>query len=195
MLTNGPPLFLSANSLQNFSFGFCFSPHAAPVPVPNMRPIAIPIATLFVATLTAAPKEIPNVKRVNFVETTGTALFQATCDLALEGIMAKDKTSIYIPDQRGPHCLKVERVRESEFVIGSYSFGGARKELFSSLLLGLYDDRGRLKYVASVGTGFSDLESKEIYAELQSRHTETRPFTTQPDLKRFIYWCWPELLD
>ena len=129
-----------------------------------------------------------------FVETDGTAFFQATCDLGLEGIMAKGKSSIYVPGQRSPHWLKVKRVRESEFVIGGYSFGGARKELFGSLLLGLHDDRGRLKYVGSVGTGFSDVEAKEIYAELQSRHTEDRPFSSQPDVKRLIYWCRPELV-
>ena len=129
-----------------------------------------------------------------FVEGDGTAFFQATCDLGLEGIMAKEKSSIYQPGQRSPHWLKVKRIRESEFVIGGYSFGGARKELFSSLLLGLYDDKQRLTYVGSVGTGFSQDEAKNIYSELNTLHTEDRPFTTQPDVKRFIYWCQPQLV-
>ena len=129
-----------------------------------------------------------------FVETDGTAFFQATCDLGLEGIMAKDKKSIYVPGQRSAHWLKIKRVRESEFVIGGYSFGGARKELFSSLLLGLYDDQRRLNYVGSVGTGFSDAEARVIYTELQRRHSEDRPFATQPDVKKLIFWCRPELV-
>lgn len=94
------------------------------------------------------------VQACEFVENDGTAFFEATCNLGLEGIMAKEKSSIYIPGQRSPHWLKIKRIRESEFVVGGYSFGGA-KELFSSLLLGLYDDNGRLTYVGSVGTGFS----------------------------------------
>ena len=53
-----------------------------------------------------------------FIETDGTAFFQATCDLGLEGIMAKDKSSPYSPGKRGSAWLKVKRVRESEFVIG-----------------------------------------------------------------------------
>ena len=65
-----------------------------------------------------------------FVENDGTAFFQATCDLGLEGIMAKEKSGLYLPGERSPHWLKVKRVRVSEFVIGGYSFGGARKELF-----------------------------------------------------------------
>ena len=129
-----------------------------------------------------------------FVENDGTAFFQATCDLGLEGIMAKEKSGIYLPGKRSPHWLKVKRVRDSEFVIGGYSFGGARKELFSSLLLGLYDDDGNLNYVGSVGTGYSDAEAKRIFAVLKNSHIDARPFTSTPDVKRFIHWCRPELV-
>ncbi len=60
--------------------------------------------------------------------------------------MAKDKSSLYLPGKRSPAWQKIKRVRESEFVVGGYSFGGIRKEIFSGLLLGLYDDRERLVY-------------------------------------------------
>ena len=60
--------------------------------------------------------------------------------------MAKDKSSLYLPGKRSPAWQKIKRVRESEFVVGGYSFGGIRKEIFSGLLLGLYDDRQRLVY-------------------------------------------------
>ena len=134
------------------------------------------------------------IQACEFIEDDGTAFFQATCDLGLEGIMAKEKSSIYTPGQRSPHWLKIKRVRESEFVIGGYSFGGARKELFSSLLLGLYDAKGHLEYVGSVGTGFSQAEAKRMFSELQSRHVENRPFSTAPDVKRLIHWCQPEMV-
>ncbi len=129
-----------------------------------------------------------------FVEADGKAFFQATCDLGLEGIMAKAKSGLYVPGQRSPDWHKIKRVRESEFVIGGYSLTGARKELFSSLLLGLYDDEQNLTYVGSVGTGFSQAEAKQIYAELASRHSDERPFSSQPDVKRLTYWCRPELV-
>ncbi len=60
--------------------------------------------------------------------------------------MAKDKPSLYLPGKRSPAWQKIKRVRKSEFVVGGYSFGGTRKEMFSGLLLGLYDDRQRLLY-------------------------------------------------
>jgi len=99
-----------------------------------------------------------------------------------------------VPGQRSPHWLKIKRVRESEFVIGGYSFGGARKELFSSLLLGAYDDRGELIYVGSVGTGFSQVEAKRIYSELQKLHTDDRAFSSTPDVRRLFHWCQPEMV-
>ncbi len=138
------------------------------------------------------PTEV--VQACEFVESEGTAFFEATCNLGLEGVMAKEKSSIYLPGQRSPRWLKVKRVRESEFVIGGYSFGGARKELFSSLLLGLYDDDGRLKYVGSVGTGFSETEAKAIYTHLLALHVDDMPFSAAPDVRRLIHWCRPEVV-
>ena len=129
-----------------------------------------------------------------FVENDGTDFFQATCDLGLEGIMAKEKSSLYLPGQRSPQWLKIKRVRDSEFVIGGYSFGGARKELFSSLLLGLHDAEGRLNYVGSVGTGYTEAEAKNIFAVLKDIHIDARPFTSAPDVKRLMHWCRPELV-
>jgi len=129
-----------------------------------------------------------------FVENDGTAFFQATCDLGLEGIMAKEKAGLYLPGQRSPNWLKIKRVRDSEFVIGGYSFGGARKELFSSLLLGLHDAEGNLNYVGSVGTGYSDAEAKRMFAVLKDIHIGTRPFSSTPDVKRLIHWCRPEMV-
>ena len=97
-----------------------------------------------------------------FIETDGTAFFQATCDLGLEGIMAKDKSSPYSPGKRGSAWLKVKRVRESEFVIGGYAFGGRMKEPFSALLLGLYDDDQQLAFAGHVGTGLAQGVARQI---------------------------------
>ena len=134
------------------------------------------------------------VQPCEFIEAAGKAFFQATCDLGLEGIMAKAKSGLYHPGQRSPDWQKIKRIRESEFVIGGYSLTGTRKELFSSLLLGLYDEDQNLTYVGSVGTGFSQSETKQVYAELSSRHSDKRPFSSQPDVKRLLYWCRPELV-
>lgn len=128
-----------------------------------------------------------------FIENDGTAFFKATCDLGLEGIVAKAKSSIYMPGRRSPHWMKIKRRRESDFVVGGYDIGGKRS-LFSSLLLGLYDERGKLRFVGEVGTGFWPPESKLIYTKLQAAQVRNSYFEVEPDVQGLVYWCRPELV-
>ena len=129
-----------------------------------------------------------------FIETDGTAFFNATCELGLEGIMAKAKSSSYTAGQRSASWLKLKRVRECEFVIGGYAFGGKRRELFGSLLLGLYDGNRRLVYVGQVATGFLRVEERRIHSILSELHVAESPFMESPSLQRFVYWCRPEVV-
>ena len=106
-----------------------------------------------------------------FVVYFGKALFSVTQRHGLEGVVAKDKAGRYLPGRRGPGWQKIKRVRESDFVVGGYDFGGERR-LFMSLLLGLYDERGHLSFVSHVGAGFSALLTRQLHRTLQSLHTE-----------------------
>ena len=82
---------------------------------------------------TLEPSEIA--QPCDFIENDGEAFFHATCELGLEGIVAKDKSGLYSPGKRSRSWLKVKRLRECEFVIGGYTFHGTKKAAFSSLLL------------------------------------------------------------
>jgi bifunctional non-homologous end joining protein LigD len=129
------------------------------------------------------------------VETDGKAFFQATCDLGLEGVVAKQKASLYLPGKRTWSWLKVKSVREGEFVIGGYAFGGQRKDYFSSLLLGLHDEDGKLVYVGSAGSGYSEDEVREIFGTLEPSRINDRPFVNTPEVQeKYIHWCKPELV-
>ena len=52
-----------------------------------------------------------NVQACEFIDTEGRAFFQATCDLGLEGIMAKDKSGVYLAGKRSPGWQKIKRAR------------------------------------------------------------------------------------
>ena len=134
-----------------------------------------------------APNEL--VQACDFIQGEGEAFFQATCELGLEGIVAKEKSSPYLSGKRSSHWLKVKRVRESGFVIGGYTFGGTGKEL-----LGLYDTDNRLRYVGQVASGISASTAREVSSSLQHLHVAECPFDTPPDIQRFIFWCRPELV-
>ncbi len=129
-----------------------------------------------------------------YIEREGEAFFHATCQLGLEGIVAKEKSSLYFPGQRSSDWKKIKRWRECEFAIGGYAFGGQRGELFASLLLGLYNGQGVLQYVGSVGAGFTKPQAKEVYTALARRHTDTCPFSVLPSMQKFLFWCRPELV-
>ena len=130
----------------------------------------------------------------HFEDGEGIALYEASTALGLEGIVAKDKRSIYQPGKRSRHWLKVKHTRSANMVVGGYTFGGgARKELFGSLLLGAYDG-GELRYVGSVGGGFSNDDLALTYGALTQLHTERSPFAEPPEVQRFLYWCEPVLV-
>ena len=133
------------------------------------------------------------VEPCDFVENDGTAFFEVTQLQDLEGIVAKDKAGRYFPGRRSQSWRKIKRLRECDFVVGGYDFGGERG-LFSSLLVGLYGNRGRLVQVGQVSAGFSKQEMRELHAALQPMHTSDSPFANTPRVDRFVYWCKPELV-
>ncbi len=53
----------------------------------------------------------------DFIENDGEAFFQSTCDMGLEGVMAKKKSSTYASGVRDSSWLKIKRIREGDFVI------------------------------------------------------------------------------
>ena len=129
-----------------------------------------------------------------FIENNGEAFFQATCELGLEGIVAKEKSSLYFPGKRSQFWLKVKRLRESEFVIGGYTLGGKKREPFSSVLLGLYNNDKQLVFVGQVATNLSKPATEELYVTLNEIHASESPFETAPGIQKLLYWCRPELV-
>ena len=126
-----------------------------------------------------------------FIEGDGKVFFDATCEHGLEGIMAKDKASPYLPGERSPNWQKIKRLRECEFVVAGYDFDGGRRP-FVALILGLYD-RGLLRYAGRVSAGFSEEEARHVHSMLQRLVTAECPFAAPPSLDRLSYWCRPEL--
>jgi ATP-dependent DNA ligase len=63
---------------------------------------------------------------------------------ALDGVVAKRLAEPYRPGERA--MLKVKPVRSADCVVGGFRYG-AKEPLVASLLLGLYDEAGRLDHV------------------------------------------------
>jgi DNA ligase D-like protein (predicted ligase) len=130
---------------------------------------------------------------VDFVDDEGLAFYEAVLQRRLEGVVAKRKISAYTPGRTSTDWMDVRALQSGDFVIGGYTFGGARRrgEPFGQLLLGAFDD-GRFEYIGAVSGGMSDAEAKQIVAMLEPTVVERPEFMDPPPMQRLIYWTRPE---
>ena len=82
-----------------------------------------------------------------------------------EGLVAKDLSSPYV-EARSTKWLKVKVHQEDEFVIAGYTKPAGSRQYFGALLLGAYE-KGRLRYVGKVGTGFDQKTLAGLYQKFQ----------------------------
>lgn len=134
------------------------------------------------------------VQVADFVRDDGSAFFEAIARHGLEGMVAKDKHSPYLPGQRSDAWKEVRALRSGDFVVGGYTFGGGRRrEPVGSLLLGVYQD-SRLEFVGQVSIGGTRREARLLLKLLTPLQTERCPFVQPPRVPRLLYWCRPELV-
>jgi len=130
----------------------------------------------------------------SWVEGKGTSFFAQITRLGMEGVIAKDKHSPYLPGQRSTSWLKVPRSRIQDCVICGYTQGrGRRATLFGSLVLGAYLGQ-ELVHVGQVGSGFTVSTMQVIIEQLESLRTSESPFRTRPEIDRPITWVKPEIV-
>src|SRR5579871_3126211 len=86
----------------------------------------------------------------------GVALLENTRTQGLEGLISKRLDSTYEMGRRSRSWLKIKNWNRQEFVVAGWMPGeGGRAGHVGSLLVGYYDDAGRLWYAGRVGTGFT----------------------------------------
>jgi bifunctional non-homologous end joining protein LigD len=79
---------------------------------------------------------------------------QCACGMALEGIVSKQRSSVYRAG-RGQSWLKVKCTHREDFVVVGFTEPGGGRLGFGSLLLGYYDAAGKLHCAGKVGAGFN----------------------------------------
>lgn len=115
-----------------------------------------------------------------WIENDGLTLYDAACAQNLEGIVAKKKGGPYRPGRRGKDWLKIKTTSEADLVIGGWSKGeGSRSTSFGSLLMGAWEG-DELRYVGSVGTGFSERTLDVLLHQLRDLVTDEMPFAADP---------------
>src|SRR6059058_3482485 len=82
------------------------------------------------------------------------ALLEEVKRRGLEGIVAKQRNSVYEPGRRSGAWIKLKCVNEQEFVIGGYTPPEGSRKYFGAILVGYYKEN-RLMFAGKVGTGFT----------------------------------------
>jgi len=132
--------------------------------------------------------------RVSGVVDDGPAFLEAVKQMGLEGVMAKQRNSPYLPGKRGDSWLKIKTRQSTECVIVGYTKGkGDRETNFGALHLAQAVGE-ELKYVGKVGTGFNDDSLKAVSAEVQKLPTIKRPVKEKPLDDARSVWVEPTLM-
>jgi bifunctional non-homologous end joining protein LigD len=127
----------------------------------------------------------------------GADLMQSAADNGLEGVIAKRLESPYQPGTRSRHWIKAPPNTTVEVVIAGWKAGGGRRAgMIGSLLLGMYDDAGRLTYVGNVGTGFTQQALADLGRQLRPLTRPASPFDLPVPRQdaREAHWVQPRLV-
>ena len=137
----------------------------------------------------------PRVRLSEHVDGDGLAFFRAAQERGLEGIMAKDRHSAYLPGKRSMAWQKVKIRPEQELVVGGWTQGTGSAVDLAALLVGVYED-GALRYAGKVGAGYTAGIRTELLAALAPLATEASPFATEVPrpVARVARWVRPELV-
>jgi bifunctional non-homologous end joining protein LigD len=123
----------------------------------------------------------------------GVTLFHAAAERGLEGIVAKQRRSLY-EEKRSREWLKLKITRRQECVIGGYTDPRGSRENFGSLVLGLYDDKDRLIHVGHAGSGFTEQSHAEMWRRLEKLKIARSPFIGKVESTRPVHYVQPELV-
>jgi bifunctional non-homologous end joining protein LigD len=97
----------------------------------------------------------------------------------LEGLIGKQRRSLYEPGRRSGAWIKLKTVYQQEFVIGGYTPPAGSRKHFGAILVGYYDG-GKLKFAGKVGSGFTSKSLSILYKKFREEEREDCPFVDLP---------------
>jgi bifunctional non-homologous end joining protein LigD len=127
--------------------------------------------------------------------TDGVAYYEQACAKGWEGLVVKRGDAPYRAG-RSPDWLKFKCEAGQEFVIGGYTDPNGTRTGFGALLLGYYDQDGKLVYAGKVGTGFDDATLASLAGTLSGLRRPQPPFERGTPRTRIagVHWVEPRLV-
>ena len=110
--------------------------------------------------------------------------FATAREQGLEGVIGKQKDSLYQPGKRSGAWIKYRVNRGQELVIGGYVPG---THGLDSIVVGYYKGED-LRYVARVRNGFVPASRRQVFGKLQPRKHVRRPRLMRPVHRTVTVW-------
>ena len=107
------------------------------------------------------------------------ALLREVKRLGREGVIGKQRGSVYEPDRRSGAWIKLKCLNEQEFVIGGFTPPQGARKHFGALLVGYYEKK-RLLFAGKVGTGFNAKLLASLHKKLKAEKRDDCPFADLP---------------
>jgi bifunctional non-homologous end joining protein LigD len=125
----------------------------------------------------------------------GPAVFEASGKAGFEGIISKRVDAPYV-NARSPSWVKVKHENTDEFLVVGYTDPKGSRSGFGSLLMAT-PDKGGLRYVGRVGTGFDDAKLAAMHRQLKALDTDKTAIELPshvPFKASSVHWVKPTLV-
>lgn len=134
-------------------------------------------------------------RRLRYVDhfgSSGQAVLESACRMDLEGVISKKLDAPYRAG-RSTSWVKSKCRGRDEVVIGGWSSEGGTR--FRSLLVGVRD-KGGLRYLGRVGTGYGEAVTRSLQPALKAAAAGKSPFSGAgaPKAAKDIHWLKPVLV-
>lgn len=123
-----------------------------------------------------------------YIEKNGKAFFELAKQEQLEGIVAKKKDGLYHIGKRTHNWVKIKVMQDEDLYVCGFQPDDDGK--VKDLILGYYDDNGKLQCRGKVYLGVSETDRK-IVCEFAKKNTVKRPWF---DKYKNAVWLKPELI-
>ncbi len=140
-------------------------------------------------------EEGPHLLYGDHIEGKGLQYFSEALKLGFEGVIGKEKHSPYLIGARSSFWIKSKGSQTLDAVVVGYTVGeGIRKATFGSLVMAMYDDKGKLVHVGNVGGGFDDKSLLEIKPMLDKLVVKKPVITGPIEAPSPITWVRPHIV-
>ena len=107
------------------------------------------------------------------------ALLREVKRLGLEGVIGKQRGSVYEAGLRSGAWIKLKCSNQQEFVIGGFTPPQGARKYFGAVLVGYYEKK-RFLFAGKVGTGFDTRMLASLFRILKAEKREDCPFADLP---------------